>query len=75
MKLYLVTHDGYREGYGTSIYVVGIFDDLEKAKEKVKELGAEYTTLTILDLNCTYPLEIDRWGNLFNDKCLGGYVE
>lgn len=33
MTLYLVTVEGYYDGYGSSTFSIGIFDSMDKAKE------------------------------------------
>lgn len=48
-KLYLLTCSGYIEGYGTEIYVVGVFTTEERAKsaqdEAVSQMKAKFEEL------------------------------
>lgn len=66
--LYAATIDGYRNGYGSMIYLLGVFDNEEKAKQTGGDVH-------IIQLNKEYPLKKDSWGDYFNDLFLGGYYE
>lgn len=74
MNLYVVTADGWGEGYGAEIYLVGVFSDKKKAEEVRKEEGGKMTEVALDEI---YPLkESDMFVDVYgNDKYLGGYVE
>lgn len=80
MKLYVVTADGWLTGYGTNIYLVGAFDNLEaaeKAQSHAKEKGA-YCKIHEINLNEEHPLRKNNPFNeveVGNDFYLGGYCE
>ena len=68
-KMYVVTDDGWNAGWGSSIYLIGVFDNLEDAQKANGKI-------TEVELNKTYPLkETDFMGKCVNENYLGGYVE
>ena len=71
MKLYVVTEDGYDEKYGCQIYLKGVYDSYAKAQRAEDK----QTTITEVDLNVTYPLKSNRYGDRMNDLFIGGYME
>ena len=73
--VYVVTEEGLREGYGSYIYLIGVFDTLEQA-EKVRSVN-DYREITPISKNIEYPLEKgnDYCENYRNDYFLGGYEE
>ncbi len=71
-KAYLVTCDGYHQGWGAEIYAVGVFDTKEQAKACAEENNG---TIVELEVNKVYPLIMDDSGNEHNSKSLGGYIE
>jgi len=78
MKLYVLTVDGYTEGYGSNIFLVGVFDSMEKAEEAQKSLDNEIRERASIDevlLNENIPLTKDEWGSFHNIHYLGGYCE
>lgn len=78
MKLYVLTVDGYTEGYGSAVYLVGVLDSLEKAKEAQNSLDDEIRQFSSIDevlLNEAVPLTKDEWGSFHNIHYLGGYCE
>ena len=53
MKLYVVTADGWARGYGSELYLIGVFDTEEQAIEalnKAREAGA-YCKIKEINLN------------------------
>lgn len=44
MILYLVTVEGYYDGYGSSTYSVGIFDSMDKVKKVIEETAIKIST-------------------------------
>ncbi len=71
-KVYVVTQDGFLDGYGTEIYLVGVFTEKKKAE---KAASAERTSITEIQLDKAFPLEESICGGLENDFYLGGYNE
>ncbi len=75
--LYLVVFDGYRDQYGSEIYLGGIFNSEDKAKDYATKIenscsGVKITPVTI---NHKYPIEkVNSWETM-SDVYLGGYVE
>lgn len=80
MKLYVVTADGWRLGYGSELYLIGVFDNEDRAIEaldKAREVGA-YCEIKQVTLNEEHPMKKGEglWKNsLSNDIYLGGYCE
>lgn len=80
-NVYVVTANGWREGYGAEIYLMGVFSDLEKAR------AASYWTPTApaqidkIPIDKVFPLTRDYYNrleiydNYSNQFYLGGYVE
>ena len=71
-KVYVVTQDGYMNGYGSEIYLVGVFTDKKKAE---KAASAERAMITEILLNKKFSLKKSTWGGVGNDYYLGGYFE
>jgi len=64
MKLYVVTYDGYDGAWGAEIYILGIYDSKEKAKQAIKRNRDCYLyRIEEMDLNKD------------SQKYLGGYYE
>ena len=64
MKLYVVTYDGYDGAWGAEIYILGIYDSKEKAKQAIKRnRGCYLYRIEEMDLNKD------------SQKYLGGYYE
>ena len=80
MKLYVVTADGWTLGYGSELYLVGVFDTEEQAVEaldKARKAGA-YCKIKEINLNEEHPMKKGerKWElDLSNDIYLGGYCE
>lgn len=75
--LYLVTFDGHRDQYGSEIYLGGIFDSEDKAKDYANKMGGLCgdINITLVTINREYPAEkITSWQSA-SDIYLGGYVE
>lgn len=71
-KVYVVTQDGYLQGYGSEIYLVGVFTEKKKAE---KAASAELAYITEIQLDKAFPLVKSKWGGVGNDYYLGGYFE
>lgn len=72
MKVYVITDDGYEENYGSEIYLMGVFSDIEKAKRRVRKYGGK---ITEIEVDKIYPLKEVEFGNKANEYYLGGYYE
>lgn len=78
MKLYVLTVDGYTRGYGSYIYLVGVFDSMKKAEEAQNTLDKEIredSSINEISLNEVAELTEDHWGDFANRYLLGGYHE
>ena len=76
MKLYVVTADGWKMGYGSELYLIGVFDSEERAMDayrRSEELGA-YCGIKVIGLNEEHPMNV-FCNSLSNDLYLGGYCE
>lgn len=76
--LYVVTADGYDDGYGSELYLLGVFKDEESAKALEEKYSHLEVTITAVELGKVYPLSPNErgWGLTYeNDHYLGGYVE
>lgn len=71
MVVYVVTEDGCRTRYGSSVYLKGVFTDKGKAA-KAMFVGGK---ITPIELDEYYPLENEGDGDLENEHYLGGYTE
>ena len=76
MNLYVVTADGWTSGWGTEIYLVGVYDSEEQALKVIEENESLYCKMSVVELNKTYKMKKDdSWGNYTNKLYLGGYYE
>ena len=76
-KLYMVTIDGWN-GFGADFYLIGIFDNKETAQkiaEQTSDTTGQYAKVIETEKNRIYTCSHDCWGNYFNDKSIGGYME
>ena len=79
MMVYVLTVDGYAdECYGSEIYLVGVFDSMEKAKaaqNTIDEAIREFSDINEVELNNVYEvIKTENFG--FRTKYnLGGYIE
>ncbi|SDB15247.1 DUF7336 domain-containing protein [Eubacterium oxidoreducens] len=78
-KVYVLTADGWTYGYGSDIYLLGVFFDKEMAEEKAKEHAEEqddiYVKITEIEANKIFPLKTNDMKENTNDYYLGGYIE
>ena len=74
MELFVVTAEGWREGYGSYVYLIGVFDSEKLAKHYCIN---EYYNITKVSLNTHNPLlkEKQEFEQYLNDNFLGGYIE
>lgn len=74
-KAYVLTADGWTQGYGSEIYLMGVFFDKETAEKKAEEQDI-HVSITEIEVNKIFPLKTN---DLFEEKTnayyLGGYVE
>ena len=78
-RVYVVTMDGWKGGWGTEIYLVGVYDSRDLAESVVNELetkGVE-ATWSEATINRTRKIEQHTWEreSFQTDAYLGGYVE
>ena len=84
-KVYLVIFDGYMEDYGSYSYLLGTYDTKDKAEEAVKTLPLEVrgddelddyrVAIEEIEVNKTYEIKKDDWGNYSTEFPTGGYAE
>ena len=81
MKVYLVVFDGWLAGYGSIIYLLGVYDSKNKANEIAASFNKKYEEEFIeayveeVDLNHTYDEEQYGDWEIRTPICLGSYVE
>lgn len=73
-KVYVLTTDGWTHGYGSAIYLIGVFFDKETAEKKAKEQNI-HVSVTEIEANKMFPLKTNYFQTKTNDYYLGGYVE
>lgn len=81
-KVYLVIFDGYMECYGSYGYLLGAYDTKDKAEEAAKTIPVEVrdgskwrVAIQEIEVNKTYEIEKDDWGNYSTEFPTGGYAE
>ena len=84
-KVYLVIFDGYMDDYGSYSYLLGAYDAKDKAEEAVKTLPVEVrdeegygdyrVAIQEIEVNTTYEIKKDLWGNYSTEWPTGGYAE
>lgn len=80
-KVYLVIFNGYMEDYGSYSYLLGAYDTKDKAEEAVKTLPADIrdddwrVAIQEIEVNKTYRIEKDIWGDYSTEFQTGGYAE
>lgn len=79
IKLYVLTIDGYTEGYGCQIFLVGVFNSIEKAKDAQNNLDEEIrkqSSIDVINLNEVAEITKDTQDdNYRTEYYLGGYLE
>ena len=77
--VWMVTADTWSEGYGSTIYLVGIFDDEQKADDAVEAAKMRYEIVNkyAVKPNNMYDLTIPFSSNEEHENAiyLGGYIE
>lgn len=73
-KVYVLTADGWTQGYGSAIYLMGVFFDKETAEKKAEEQDV-YVSITEIEVNKIFPLKINDFQERTNAYYLGGYIE
>jgi hypothetical protein len=84
-KVYLVIFNGYMEDYGSYSYLLGAYDTKDKAEEAVKTLPADIrdddefgdyrVAIHEIEINKTYEIQKDEWGDYSTEWPTGGYAE
>lgn len=84
-KVYLVIFDGYMDDYGSYSYLLGAYDTKDKAEEAVKTVPVELrgedgywdyrVVIQEIEVNKTYEIKKDEWGNYSTEFPTGGYAE
>lgn len=80
MNVYVVTANGWREGYGVNIYLMGVFTSRKEAQEATHDLPYS-TQINEVPIDKLFPLKRDYdnhleiFDNYSNQYYLGGYVE
>ena len=72
--VYVVTADGYGGQYGAEIYLLGVFNNRADADVCATQRGIG-ADITEVELNKSYPLKPEAWGDNKNENYLGGYCE
>lgn len=84
MSLYLVSFDGYLGaygGYGSEIYILGIYDDPDKAIEAKERFDRKYEKYDVaadieeVVINQEYDVSVEKNARLSTYIYLGGYAE
>lgn len=79
--VYVVTANGWREGYGAGIYLIGVFSDFEKAREAAYCSPTATAKIDKVPIDKVFPLKRDydnrseEYDNYSNQYYLGGYCE
>lgn len=79
--LYIVSFNGCLAGYGVEIYILGIYDDPDKAIEAKETFDRKYESYDLIAdidevvLNQEYDVTIRKGDTAFTSICLGGYLE
>lgn len=75
-KVYVVIEEGWKDGYGSYPFLIGVFDSKEDA-EKMVERSADMDEPRVvieIEKNKEFPLTEGEY-YYFNDYSLGGYAE
>lgn len=71
--IYVVTADGHTEGWGSELYLVGVFDTKKEAEECAEKEKC-FARVVHASLNKIYTMRKDKtWNEWSNQKYLGGY--
>lgn len=79
--LYIVSFDGCLAGYGVEIYILGVYDDPDKAIEAKEIFDRKYESYDLVAdidevvLNQEYDVTIRKDDTASTSVCLGGYLE
>lgn len=80
-NVYVITANGWREGYGANIYLMGVYTDLEKARAASYWSQTAPAKIDKIPIDKVFPLMRDYdnrsedYDNYSNQYYLGGYVE
>ncbi|MBP5598410.1 MAG: hypothetical protein J6Y02_23790 [Pseudobutyrivibrio sp.] len=81
MKAYIVFYDAWRDGYGTAIFIKGVYTDYNKAKEVCSTMDGYIEEIEIdHEYDTCYDAKDYIYGDLYegnpgNIKYIGGYQE
>ena len=73
-KAYVLTADGWTHGYGSELYLMGVFFDKETAEKKAEEQDV-HVSITEIEANKVFPLKTNAFFEETNAYYLGGYIE
>ncbi len=71
MKVYAITKNGYEALYGAEIFLIGVYDNEDKAKIVAKNNNAR---ITEVEINKEYEM-IPNTDGEYNSNYLGGHIE
>ena len=57
MKVFIVTFNGYRDNYGSDIYLLGVYSSREKAEEACKKAVSDMRAINRAHPNDYYPYD------------------
>ena len=79
--IYIVSFDGWLGGYGSEIYILGVYDDPDKAIEAKELFDRKYENYDLVAdidevvLNQEYDVKVKECDAASTSVCLGGYLE
>lgn len=73
-KVYVLTADGWTQGWGSEIYLMGVFFD-KKTAEREAEKQDTHVSITDIEANKIFPLKTNNFQEKTNAYYLGGYIE
>ena len=86
-EVYVMTADGWCEEYGAQIYLIGVFNSLEAAKEHEEKIIKDFNgrpndvpymvriTKAVLNNPIDLTKNNEEWDYYSNNYYLGGYIE
>ncbi len=81
MILYIVSYDGFIGGFGIELYILGVYDDPDKAIAAKESFDKEYEQFGIeadiqeVVLNEAYDVKVKPKDSVTTSIFLGGYIE
>ena len=71
MKVYVVVEDGWDKGWGSQMYITGVYD----TKEMAKQFKGRFGSIIEIPTNEYFPLKEEVEYERSNDYFVGGYYE